>query len=689
MPEGSVTLTADISDLKKQLATIPGVTEAEARKMVKALETQLKQASKAAKDTWKGGKESAKDFAQSVDAIGDIAQSVGFGPIDDLATSAKHLFMGLGDLGVGAAAGLAVAGITAVGAASVGTVAGIVALVDKAAEWEKTVIELHELGSPIEPVDPGVYRSFQDVSNGLDAMGTLAKEAGILLAIQFAPSVEQATTSAVALGLAGLDVAGKWLETHNLLREVAAWLTDRFVQALTAPVDAAVSMAEGLADVIDALGGQGLTKDLHALKDGYDDWTRSVASTAVDHWIGKAADSLSDLTAASAAYLPQAEALIGAQGRLADKTKALKAAQDELIATSYGRDLRALVDQVDDLSQAVDRLVPPAALTQQEQLLDLWWEMAQAMGEDEYAASELADEMARVEGAMASLGDTAADVMPALEPSSWQGAADGLDTVRGGLQQIAYQINPILGAILAFVSEVDTIFISLNDEIVHIAENIGDLPALIVEGIEDVGERVLPALADSAREFADSLIDTITDPDTVQAINDTVLEGLSAALSGEELVALLDHVVQTFYEELSDPAALEDWARALVDSILSILGASVDLLGGGLVDTSGWNTKDLFDWGDTPGVQRVGQSGASARFAPGDRVVAARDTEGLLSQIFRDEAPARSSSGAMPYRETQRVFDAFMRDHLRLNSRLRSATTAAPRTGRINPYRGT
>ena len=77
----SISYKADLKDLISKLKQMPNVTEAEAKKMVSALDRQLKQAEKAAKKSAEASKKAAKEASQAArrgasdfDAMGDAAR---------------------------------------------------------------------------------------------------------------------------------------------------------------------------------------------------------------------------------------------------------------------------------------------------------------------------------------------------------------------------------------------------------------------------------------------------------------------------------------------------------------------------------------------------------------------------------------------------------------------------------------
>lgn len=76
-----ISYKADLKDLIANLKNIPNVTDQEAKKMVAALDRQLKQAEKAAKNSAQASKKAAQEASKAAAKAGD-----GF---DDLSDSAR------------------------------------------------------------------------------------------------------------------------------------------------------------------------------------------------------------------------------------------------------------------------------------------------------------------------------------------------------------------------------------------------------------------------------------------------------------------------------------------------------------------------------------------------------------------------------------------------------------------------
>jgi hypothetical protein len=154
----SLTYQADIRDLKAKLASIPGITEAEARKSVAALEKQLKSLSKAGEQT----KAKAKGAAEGLKAIGDAGDRAGrdaqklAGILGSISPDLGNLARGVNDAGdaldVLGSSGAALAGpIGILGAAVAALGAAFVAVqgdIDRARASTEAIREVYRTTLP-------------------------------------------------------------------------------------------------------------------------------------------------------------------------------------------------------------------------------------------------------------------------------------------------------------------------------------------------------------------------------------------------------------------------------------------------------------------------------------------------------------------------------------------------------------
>tara|TARA_R110002020_G_scaffold6340_3_gene26700 strand:+ start:3261 stop:5129 length:1869 start_codon:yes stop_codon:yes gene_type:complete len=136
-----LTFAADLSDLKADLATLPGITEKEAREMVRGLEKQLRKAEKASKKAaktskkaWGASKTATDQAATSVKQFGEDAgetESILLGmagAVDLVNPALGDMMRRMGDLSGASEAGARSVKLLGVNAAGLGATAGPLAI---------------------------------------------------------------------------------------------------------------------------------------------------------------------------------------------------------------------------------------------------------------------------------------------------------------------------------------------------------------------------------------------------------------------------------------------------------------------------------------------------------------------------------------------------------------------------------
>lgn len=341
MPAENIPLifTAEITELRKKLETLPGMTKKEARAMASELTRAMKGA---ARDLEKGG------LRDVVDNIGDDASKLaqGFGVLSSsaggLATTVADVADGLvGILSVGGAAGAALAGIAVaggsvvlVGGAVAGVVSGLVELVDYADQAAASVQQLGR-GAGIELVSPATVATVERAADSMDALGVVVDAVAIEVAGQFAPGVENASTLLIAMGLAVRDVVAGGTELLDASLLIGQTLLDTWLAPIDLVVQGLGAMASGVATLAEVAGADDLAA---GLRDGADAMLSFDAGGMV---IDAASGALEDLRSSVAGYLPEAEALIGAQTRINNGF-----ATGAAMAKSYADSLRAIDEAV-------------------------------------------------------------------------------------------------------------------------------------------------------------------------------------------------------------------------------------------------------------------------------------------------------------------------------------------------------
>lgn len=218
------------------------------------------------------------------------------------------------------------------------------------------------------------------------------------------------------------------------------------------------------------------------------------------------------------------------------------------------------------------------------------------------------------------------------------------------------------------------------------------LPSLILKLGEGVGD-ILVDILDAVPVIVADLIAEL--PRIVTAINlalPSILTKLTVALLKLPAV-LIDELVENAIEAGREVIA---WAKSVADAgivpyfkdLLKKIGPVlqawiVDLFGvGGAAPPA--ETPTTF--GDTPGAVRAGLQGLSARFAPGDTVVAAQDTD----EVLRQAQAAAGVGGGSPSRvvldlqDGHLAFDRLFRTNIRSGGALAGLNPAA--VGRVKVY---
>jgi hypothetical protein len=405
----------ETKQLRKELASIPGMTAETAEKMVKNLERSYTRAEKAAKRAATQVDKEWEGKLRNVEKMADKVSGGMFGDFQDAAGA-------LGALGPAGAA--AVGGIALVTAAVAGTAAGLYAVTRAGAD---AIDRLDALGES-DAVTPEQRAAIEQANAALDALWVVADKAIVTFAADLAPAVTEAATALVDLGLAAVDTLAQFASTHSFLEEFGIFLADTLVQMILSPI----SMFMQLIEVLGTLGeAVGLNDNvLKRLGQGYDDLTRSIAMSVTG------LDGLDDAVTETNEKETEAEKLVGRltkrrhENSLAAKEQA--EAQKKL-AEEYRKELDHL-GEVGRIGQAAreDLLTPVERLTvaYEEQLVTI----RKLGGESQEAISATADvtlryyrdlaklqEQAREDGADVFVGPTP-EMFDAIQEQSKEGA---------------------------------------------------------------------------------------------------------------------------------------------------------------------------------------------------------------------------------------------------------------------------
>lgn len=259
----ALSFEADLSDLKRDLAQLPGITEKEAKGMVKGLEKGFLQAERAAK---KAAKASGKAWVKSSGKIESsskktgaglkrLAESAG-GPLGETAGRVEALGEAVGALSNPIGLAVVAAAALAAGYIAVGVAIGKAVLAA-----DDFIDDLEAIGrTPI--ISAEQIEAIQRTNAALDAMGVIGKEATVILAGEFAPALERSATLTIALGLAALDTFSAIAEGAG----VFSTFGNAIINTVLAPLDHVgrhlLVLVKILGMVANATGAHGLAADL-------------------------------------------------------------------------------------------------------------------------------------------------------------------------------------------------------------------------------------------------------------------------------------------------------------------------------------------------------------------------------------------------------------------------------------------
>tara|TARA_S200002703_G_scaffold157499_1_gene165474 strand:- start:3846 stop:5744 length:1899 start_codon:yes stop_codon:yes gene_type:complete len=321
---------ANLAGMQQALASIPGMTEKEAKEAVRQLRksflTAEKAAKKAAKVQGKSFKKAAKEIDESAEKTGEglkrMAQAVG-GKTGEMAGRVEALGQSVAALATPLGAGTAAA--VAMTAAVTGLAAGMVAAVFAADDFIDDLKELQGLeGFELLPADQ--VEAIENVNGSLDAIGAIAKQATVVLAGEFAPAMEQAAVAVVALNLAMLDGIRQVADAVDLFQV----LGDAMIDGLMGPIDLVVAglagMVKALALVAEAAGQDELAGKLTDATTAMAQLRKQLTTAG----LLEAASLTLDLADSTGNYTDRARELIGTLDELDTTQKSVQTSTKDL-----------------------------------------------------------------------------------------------------------------------------------------------------------------------------------------------------------------------------------------------------------------------------------------------------------------------------------------------------------------------
>lgn len=461
---------------------------------------------------------------------------------------------------VGMAGAAAVAGVAALGAA-------VVSVAAQADEWNE---ELGKLGLKLDAMGTG---QVDRAAAAIDAVGAAAKAAGVAMAQQLSPEIEEAATRAVALGLAAVDMFTNLDKGGGVIEHLAKMLSQVLVSALTSPLRAAQLVIESINDLSSAVGinigpMQDAAETVDRLLSEFEDDQVNGVTAALSMM---AREGLEPLIAASDDYMGKAAQLVKRQ---------------EAVNRASRDSTKALEDQ----AKAARKLAEAQAKASSKDMADalrIDHELRQALIEDDRARAEAAKQVAEAQAKAADTSRLAMaqalaeqyeynEALVAAEAAAieWEQAVkDSRQTMGETMVEFGQWMQQTLSPVGDFLGGVYAAGASLVDTVIQQATGV-NLWSLLLEHGADAGDVLQAALLDIDFEslmagMAEGFIGvlaTLNNP----AIWTSMIDGMAAAIGtlGESAGPMIGDLALTIITALVD--AMPTMIPALIDAGISI-----------------------------------------------------------------------------------------------------------------------
>lgn len=644
--------------------------------------TALKAAERAAKDAERAAVEAGRESAKSWKGLGELLGV----PVDQV----EKLGDAMGLLGSPVAA---VAGGAAIAAAAVlGAAAAMTALVSGAIALEEEVGPLRSTGL-LPPIDPAFLTGLSDADLAMAGASVRLKDLGVRIGGAFAPAVEYGAVVLAELADATVhsgvtfDGLGRVIRTGAVvaLQTLADWaLMIPSLYARMAGVVGSALQALGFDEVGSKI--QGVSRDLLDFKNSIGE---TVAGGAFDTWsegltlMGRSAKvggaDLRALGAAAKAAADKApveklrDGTKEAAKQAADAAKAARQWADEqgrVNAAAQG--LVALGPELEDLIGVLNRYAAEAIAQQ-------WADAEEGVKSFQAEVRSLATGplKAAAAGAKGLAGELASagglNIAAFTDPvaASTELIRIGTEAIQGQRQaQEALTAARTAGAEAVGKAEAELAAAMATGDSGAITSARKALESARAESQAGIKAAKADLEAASPAAFVRGLVDGAAEMVTgITKAAPAILKGLLAGVPGliRSLVQGIPSLVQALVRYLPEIATqlAVGIGVELPIALLANLPGIVKALALGLADAfvaAGRRIKNLFrdifrealtggraktsTFGDTPGPVRVSSQGLSARFAPGDYVVAARTPEGLRAQMGGPPGQRRAEAGA-------------------------------------------
>jgi hypothetical protein len=577
-------LRADLSSLRSELAKIPGVTEAEAKKMVKALAANFKAAERA---TAGAAKKMDSEFKG---ALGDIQQGaqVAFGGV-----VGDIVDMGKAFGGVATAIGPVGVGIAGAGVAAVGAVAGL-AMLQRAALG--SVDALHGLGIP---VDPAMEASIEQANAAMDALGAGFNQAIVVIGAKFAPVVQQGAELILHFGYQAADAIAAFGDGQVTLEAFAKFLTGAFVDALTSPIRTLALFGMGVAELGEALGMnvEHLRRGSEMVM-GFADQAKAAAVETID-----LDGVLSNLD-------PRVRKLTEAT------LKSVRARNDDAKATKKqtdsNRELEAALGRWGSLTEQVSAIAAEAAedqMTDVDRVKAKWEGVLGELERARVAYQNLGEQGVFVSAELAKVNEAEAAVKERLVrdvealgrvtedlTTGYTANAEAAGASSSALQQWAQENQELVATVGQLSTAVTDIVTSVTDQVIDAAEQqaaaaerVRDRQAAAYEAARSDFEANSASMSETDRAAHQARLDNLrAQAEASEASYDrtrrAARKAAIAAYETQKTAALVNAAIQSgvvFMAMLASPgiAALGPWAPAAAGGIaLAALATSVGMI---------------------------------------------------------------------------------------------------------------
>ena len=609
----------------------------------------LREAERAAKEAAKAAADASRQQREGLKGLGEL---VGL-PVEQIEKFGQAVGLVGGPLA-------AMAGGAAIAAASVGlAAAATVGLVRAAIDLEAEVAPLRRDGL-LPPLPDGYTAQLDEADQAMRGAVVAAKALTAQVGAALAPAVEY---GAVVLG----DLVTSVMQSGGTLRSfgqvirsgVIVWLQTLVDYALRIPTLYA-RMAGVVGDALSALGFSDIGGQLRAVSDDLVSFKNSIGQTVVDGVISDWTTGVTlmgrqaDISGAAIKRLGAAQRSLDdspAKATAGDAEKeAKKAADAQKKAAEAAREWAMQLGMVNAAAQGLEDLGPELenliALLEQAAAVELDRVFADLDASVADTTSALRDGLlspiSAAVGAAKDLGQSLSsaagvDLSGGLTTAIIGMARDSVEAERDALAAVADARAGLREAVASgdagAIAEARAALAAAKGELEQarpeaFVRGLLDGAADMVQAIVDALPAVVDGLVASAPALIDGVIGAI--PDLIVALAEAAPQiaiDLATALAIQLPIQLL----------AAAPQIAVSLARGIAGGFVEAAGRIRAVIGDIFREIATGGRADTRTFGDTPGPQRVGPSGA--RVSPGDYVVAARSREGLAAQVGGSPQP--------------------------------------------------